>query len=405
MNTYSSLIFVVAAILLITLFACGDDTPIQGFDLTDPRTRGVVDSVIINDIAFEHTFVDTLVPTGVLGSGLLLGSINNFESRVLLRFDGIPDTLEITKAAIVLRTLSVIGDQVRTSFTASAHQVLEDWNERTVTDANFNHNVDPTPIATAEILARVERDTVPVRFPLNEQGIQLVRDWADTNDAVPNYGVLLDFSNSTFIKTFFTLATANGPKLELEVMRGANLDTVTFTASADTYLPRQLIAPPPGRLYVDHVFGSHSILKFDLSSIPRESTVNRVVMELTVDPANTFVAESQFKMEITRLLKPFSEPDSLSLDFDLRFVATFNATSSTIKVPNEFSTDQDIGRFRRIIQDWITGQVENHGLFIRTQTPGLSISRVAIVSASVNPSAAPVVKVDFSTAPTIPNRN
>jgi hypothetical protein len=395
-------------VLLAAFLACGSDTPIQGFDLSNPDSRGLVDSTAIKEIDFELTYTDSIVPTGAVSSSLLLGSFNNVESRVLLRFNAIPDTAEITKATLILRTNAIIGDEIKTAFSATVHNVLEDWNELTVTDENFHHNYDRSPIAAAEILSVTqvfdENDSLiiePVRFQFNEAGVALVNGWADTTDATPNYGMLIDFSNSTFIKSFFTVSNAaNRPLLELEVMSGSVLDTVSVPVTQDAFIARELVSLPSGPLYVDNIFGKHAIVKFDLSAIRRESTVNRAQLELTVDQAHTFISESQFSFQVMRLLKPFTEPDSIAFDFGFAALATVSSTGSKITV-----SESSLPVFRRIVQDWVTGQVENHGLLIRTNTPGQSISRVAIVAAQLNPAEAPSLRIDFSIAPSIPNQN
>lgn len=396
-------------LLFLGLLACGKDTPIQGFDLSDPNTRGEVDSTSINDIDFELTYTDTLIPAGSFSGTLLVGSFNNVETRSLLRFTAIPDTVEVRRATLILRSSNVIADEAKTSFVGSVHNVLDDWEVATVTDENFHYNFDANPIATTELLSVTEvfdeNDSLiveRVRFEFDAAGVELVNGWADTLDTVPNNGILIDFSNSNFIKGFFTrFSSLNPPVLELEVMSGATLDTISVAVSQNAYLARQLTQPVPGPLYVDHLFGNHSIVKFDLSTIPRESTINRAQMELAVDGANTFIAEAQFPLQILRLLRPFTEPDSLLVDGDFEVTATFEANTSSLTITSEQSRTV----FRRIVQDWVTGQVENHGLLIRSLTPGLSTSRLAFIGAQTDPSKAPKIVLDFSVAPTIRNSN
>lgn len=395
--------------LLAGVIACGNDMPIQGFDLANPGSRGQVDSTAIKDVEFETTYSDSFIPTGSLTTSLLLGSLNGIETRILLRFEDLPDTVEIKNAAIILSSNNVLGDEAKTSFQAFVHNVLDDWNEDTVTDANFPGNVDGAAIASAEILSVDqifdENDslvTESVRFQFDAQGVELASGWADTTDAVPNYGVLIDFANSTFIKNFFNRGnTANGPILELEVLKGTVLDTLFVTSSGDAFLARQLQTPPSGPLYVDHLFGNHSILKFNLSTVRRESTINRAFLVLTIDQANTFITESQFTLQIFRLLEPFTEPDSLSLDGSFEVTAGISPNATKVTIPGDLAQAQ----FRRMVQDWITERVENNGILIRSRTPGISISRVAFVSASLGLDDAPSLNVDLSVAPTIPTQN
>ncbi len=405
-----SRVFVWTGLLLLAgVIACSNDMPIQGFDLSNPGSRGVVDSTAIKDIDFEVTYSDSFIPTGSLSASLLLGSLNGIENRLLLRIDDIPDTVEVKKATLILVSNSVVGDQAKTSFQAFVHNVLDEWDEDTVTDANFSYNVDAAAIAAAEIVSASqvfdENDSLvaeSVRFQFDERGVELVNGWADTIDAVPNFGVLIDFDNSTFVKNFFNRGNvANHPTLELEVMKSTDLDTLVFPISADAFLAHQLAEPVTGPHYVDHLFGYHSIVKFDLSAIPRESTINRALMVLAVDRANTFITDTQFSIQVLRLLKPFTEPDSISLDFSFEATVGVSPTATTVTFPSDLTQPQ----FRRMVQDWVAGLVENNGIIIRSRTPGFSISRVAFFSTNQSSPDAPRLSIDYSIAPTISNRN
>lgn len=394
--------FIAALVWLwISFTGCSGDMPIQGFDLADPQDRGVVDSTGIENIDFAASFSDTVTPSGVLSPSLLLGAFNNVETRILVRFGNFPDSVTITKAAIVFITNRVIGSKdAKTTFPATVHRVTADWKEGTVTDENFQNAFDGSALATAEILSIVA-DTV--RFNLNSEGVQLVNDWADTTDEVENFGVLIDFSASTFVKDFFARGIAAGqPVLEIVVEKpDAPIDTMTVAVDADAFLTRRLFEPPPGPLYVDHLFTSQSVIKFDFSNIPRESTVNRVTMTLRVDQERSLFAGRTFTVQIQRLKKSFSSlsPDSLELDNDLNLIvlADISATQTLITIPSELFRPV----FRRMIQDWISERVPNHGFIFRSALPGSDISRVAIVSAEMDSTRAPKLSIDFSVAPTI----
>jgi hypothetical protein len=372
--------------------------PIQGFELSDPHDRGVVDSTGIETIDFAATFTDTVTPSGLLSASLLLGSFDNVETRMLIRFESFPDSVTVTNASMIFITNKITGSKdAKTSFQATVHRVTAEWDESKVTDENFQNAFDGSVLATAEILSIVA-DTV--RFNFNPEGVQLVNGWADTTDAVENFGVLVDFSGSTFVKDFFARSSLVGqPFLEIEFTNpDAQIDTMRVTPAADAFLARRLFEPTPGPLYVDHLFTRHSVVKFDLSDLPRESTVNRATMNLTLDLDRSLVA-GPFTLQIQRLKKSFTSlsPDSLEVDNELFVIADVTANTRSITIPSELYRSA----FGRMIQDWITERVPNHGFIFRSALPGSNIGRLAFVSAEMDSARAPKLSIDFSVAPTV----
>jgi hypothetical protein len=54
-----------------------------------------------------------------------------------------------------------------------------------------------------------------------------------------------------------------------------------------------------------------------------------------------------------------------------------------------------------LLQSWVNGFVENHGILLRTNQPGSDVSRLAIHSGKTDPTKAPRLELDLTVAPTI----
>jgi hypothetical protein len=384
--------------LIISLYGCSDDRPIQGFDLADPAERGEVINLTLSSIELEETFRDTTAATGA-SAILSLGLFDNREARILLKYENIPDTLLIVGASIVLFTRNVIGESMQ-PFTATIHQVTNDWEEFSVTDETFQNSFDANVLGTASIFPTVG-DTSAVDSLAAVEAVridfdnpQLVIDWVDSTSMVDNYGVLINFSNSNFIKDFFSINNdANQPRLELYFLRnGSERDTTFTVASADAFLVRSLTEPSVGPLYVDNVFSRQSIVKFDLSSIPRESTINKAILQLNVKRENSILTNDGVAIQIIRLAEPFIAPNVFKTD------SLFNPIVALVKESETFVSIP----IRTMLQAWTSLAVENHGFLIKTGTPGRDVSRVSFFSSAVDPSLAPKITIDYTVAPEVP---
>lgn len=394
-------------LLCFLVLACGNDKPIQGFDPDlgfEDDDLGSIKKATINTVDLEVTFEDTVSATGV--SPLLsVGKFANIGTKILLKFDAVlPDTVAILDAALVLRTSSITGEATGQTFEATVHRVTEDWSEGSVKAESFGEAFDPDPLASATILSiyRVDSaDVEAVRFDLSQQGVELVRQWADSTSGVDNFGFLIDSNNANFIKQFYAkefFSSSRAPQLELLVrFQGADSDTTLRTASiADAYLAERInpgLELPPGPLYVDHLFSRQSVIRFDLSGIPRESTINRADLIVDVQQENSVLNPNGLSLEAVILENIVTTPDSLQLS---------SAPPKLSETPRiEKSTTSIRFPIRGLLQAWVNETAENHGLLLRTATPGLDIAHVALHPCASDSSRCPRLEVDYTVPPTL----
>jgi len=394
-------------LLCFLILACGNDKPIQGFDPDlgfEDDDLGSIKKTIINSVDLQVTFEDTVTATGI--SPLLsIGKFANIDTKILLKFQALlPDTVSILDAALVLNASSITGEATGQTFQATVHRVTEDWSENRVKAENFGDAFDPNPLASTTILSVYRVDSLDievVRFDLNDEGVELVRQWADSASGVDNFGFLINSNNANFIKQFFAkeiLSSSRAPQLEMSVMiEGADSDTTLLaSAVADAYLAERIdpnLKLPTGPLYVDHLFSRQSVIRFGLSEIPKESTINRADLILDVQQGNSVLSPEGLSLEAVVLQNEVTTPDSLRLGSSpskLSATPLIRESTTSIRLP-----------IRSLLQAWVNETAENHGLLLRTTTPGLDISHVALHSCEDDSAFCPRLEVDYTVPPTI----
>jgi hypothetical protein len=234
-------------LLSLLSVACAKDQSIQGFDELDISSRrGTVAQKTIAQLSKEITFSDTLTNTGASPS-LLLGEFDLYATQILLRFrnfEGVSTAGDITAATVVLKVKSNISDDVdTTAFTVSIHEVTADWNPETVTSENFQNAFAPAPFGqdTVKYASGTDSPGVPdsLLLAFNASGLELVDRWRMDSSGENNFGILLDFSMSRFIKEFHSINSAFSnliPYLIVETTAGASVTTASVVSTADVYL-------------------------------------------------------------------------------------------------------------------------------------------------------------------------
>ncbi|MFQ5636934.1 MAG: hypothetical protein ACE5IR_02935 [bacterium] len=400
-------------ILFVGLSSCSGDLPVQGFnpdDGFDPDNKGSISNVVIGTMQ-EVAFSDTTTVTG-RSPFLLLGAFQDIETRILMKFEDIPDSMIIRTATILLRTNALLGEtNTKGRFTATVHNVMSDWGDSTVTDESFGDAYEASSIGSVEMLS-VDRgvagidsvDVETVRIELNEMGLDAIRD---TTSLFRQHGVLIDFENSTFIKEFFSQNNQSRLPQLLLTVDGDSIasDRVFVDVAEDAFIVKQLVGLPQGPLYVDNIFSHQFVIKFDLSNIPRESTINKakldfnVIPELSVLPGHTLSSTDGITVQINRLQETYNPANTIRIDSTFTpILAVVNPSDASLSLPRiEFTA-----LFRLLFQQWVSQDVENHGFVMRTFTPGFNVSRVAFGSTVNGSESGPKLELDFTVAPTNP---
>jgi hypothetical protein len=385
-----SLLFLAA---LCALFSCAKDKPIQGFEeIGDSDKRGSVNYQRLASLNLELTAQDTVVATGA-SEHILLGAVANVKSQILLKFAQISRSDSISGAAVVLRLRSNIRNAMSSAaFRASAHEVTTEWQENAITFAEFGNGFTPAVLGEAEVTDPA--DTVSgegeVRIALSEAGLAALRRWRA--DSTTNNGMLLDSENASFIAEFYArerFFAENVPFLQVIFTDSSVIDTVA--AVADAYLQREAQPVSAGPLYVDNGFLHHCVLQFDLSALPRESTINRANLVLNVDNDSSIRPDNQFELQIVQLNSEFTS------------LADVDFSSAPLIAAAVLLSDSDVltVSIRDFMTGWVNQLTENHGILIMTALAGSDVARIAFHSTSTDSLLSPGIELDYAVAPTI----
>ncbi len=378
-------------LVILFVFGCRSDSSIDGFNLlSNPNDVGVVDSAIVVT-SLQATFDDTVASTGS-SQFLEIGQSGNIRAYSLLKFDAISDTATILSAKLILNTNTLFSEGSNKSiFTATVHQIVEDWQETTV-----NYEIRPDFIQSAlsnttivsTAAAASESDslfTETITFAFDNSGIALLETWQDTLNS--NFGVYINHQNSNFIKEFFSdNSSINQPRLELEIENSKGKDTVLVVASEGAFIVEPLVPLRDGPLFIDNLFTNATVLKFDLSSISKETVVNNAVFKINFIDDLSVIKASGFTFRIDLLAEEFTGQKNVEID------STFSPIIDIIN-PAE---NPSIVSINRILQFWLTEDFENYGILIRAFSPGSDISKVALHSNSTEPTFAPRIEVIVS---------
>lgn len=386
--------FLVVNLMLISILlvlGCRSDKSIAGFDLvSNPNSIGSVDSTIILT-SIQATFDDTVSSTGA-SQFLEIGQSGNIKTYSLLKFDSISDTARILAAKLIFNTNTLFSEgSSKSTFTASVHQISENWQEATVTyetRPDFDQSaLSSTTIVSAAASASGADSlfTETITFEFENSGIALVESWQDTLNE--NFGFFINHENSSFIKEFFSENSGiSQPRLELEIENSKGRDTVLVVASEGAFIVEQVSPLRDGPLYIDNLFTNATVLKFNFSTIPRETVVNNAVLKLYFIEDLSVIKASGFTFRIDLLAEPFTGLESVKID------STFSPILDIINPGVNPSTVS----MNRVLQFWLTEDFENHGILIRALSPGSDISKVALHSVKTDSALAPKIEAIVS---------
>ncbi len=404
-------LFVFLLFDLLFFLACSKDTPISGN--TDLINRDELGNVLQSSIKAR---MDSTAGKAINTSGssfLFLGSYKDVESRVLLRFDPLPDSGTVVAARLRLPAEETTGQTG--SFNATVHQVTTPWKTSEVVWGENDFPVQFNPaMDTRQIVATVADTTDTIAFNLNPQ---VVARWfsslsvsnRDTN------GVLLQASSAAFIKAFPSRSNSlRQPFLEVTTRtRIANRDTTITarrSATASVFVFKRLTPLPAQRLHVGNGESLQSILSFDLrtfipDTLPKSATISRATLSLQVDAANSVFVDSDDIMSLTLYvdLREFGLDTLQSVDFfqapldSLLFFQSATTGAKSTSIQFDVTT---------LVQRWVlTPPAERNppqsygNFYLLPDFPSLLLSRAAFYSRENSEPLAPKLKIEYTTPP------
>lgn len=347
----------VCLIILVAVSSCSDDPTL----LNSPDPSSFVHTgIVIRDTTVEaisDSSFKKAVPT--IARQTIVGRFGDYVALTALQFlqGSLPirDTVQVLSARLRLRAVSWFGDSTAPlGFTV--HRISRGWtptslNWDSVHAAGFYEETPTRGTYSGPIMSDSE-------YVYMQLDTAMVREWFATSTYAANYGILLVPNAGTTVARGFTpfsiLDSAQFyPRLEVisRGVIGGVQDTIRDSVGFSTFVANiNNLNSNPALLYAQAGVVYRSILRFDVSGIPRGATIASAELTLARDPAtsrfNKFIRDTVVAIHVLR-------------DND---VSIFEAQGSFGRRKAETATMFSFDA-RHAVQLWL--RETNHGLVLR----------------------------------------
>ncbi len=295
---------IVAPAALLLAGGTGNDTSPVGVELLPGNALGGLRVVVTTGFAQAIDFAVFPVEreeSDRLTSALEWPTAQDFESRVIMRFD--VTAIDSLATTTILRdpVLRLVFAEVEEEVTFTVHRVTNPWNEEAATWDRRDFGVpwdtpggdfDPAPLArftltplppdtAATDTTAARPDSVKVPLPL-----ELVEGWR--TGTIPSHGLILLQETPGAVVDFVSRGLQglnfNGPLIQVtaEVPNGP-IAALSLLATEDIFLPIDRSQFPPGGIVVRGVEPPRrALLEPTLEGVPAGSTIAAVRLVLTI---------------------------------------------------------------------------------------------------------------------------
>lgn len=287
--------------LSVFVTGCADEPSSLGLDfIVDTGSVVLFDS---NVDTMQITSTNRKVYTNTSGSvNLMVGKERNYDSKALLKFRNLDTGYAnaiVNSAKLILKYNNYYFPATQSDslgqISFDVFKILKELDLGKITIDSVNNNTFGT-VSQGNYTGSPTSDSQEVSISLNTT---MVKDWlkhaSDSGYSVKNYGIVLSPGNSSnVIKAFYSSASLVSnvlkPELYVIVTRNNDIDTLRYDATATLSLVNNpSIAQSNEYFYLQAGIAYIQILKFDMSNIPTNATINDVQLYLTLDPANSVI--------------------------------------------------------------------------------------------------------------------
>ena len=383
-------------IAFLTVLACKNDQFLpSGYETLERENLGSVETR-----TFTATRVGEYWQNVQAGArpGLLLGEYNGYRAHVLLRFYpyfSLDSTDTINSAELVLEQFQHFGEG--DSLIVNAYPNIDaDWFERSVTFDFARDNYDVSqPVSR---LAFSTDDSSQIRAPFSSE---IVKEWVDLNDR--NTGILLTMEpNAPFMVGLYAEEFEGLGEAYLHIAytdADGVQDTIQVSALYDVSLfeftpqrPENELLTDVNRFSVDNLHGFQSLVEFDISEIPLESTVHQAYLSLHVDLDASSTRSEGMAITANIVKDSLWTPESMVVDS----VVTASTVAHGDWEKVEFYEELATLNMSSIVQLWTLGLNQNYGFLINSAESGLDPSHITFISDLQDTLRAPKLVVTYS---------
>ena len=355
------MLLIFAGIVTLTLYSCNDNPTSVGSNLLKNDFINVNQADSYKDsLKQSSSFYKNTIPLGE-SSTLLLGKNANVQSSVLMRFllyfdDSVKTDYSNNKVSIISAKVNLtptsptytFGDSTA-PFNFSVYSVTSNW-----TSAGFDSDSLSSLIYnTSNLSSNLQVTDSATSFDLN---LSVVNNWMkeiiDSTFADDNGIYLLPSADTKKVMGYMALSASYSLATSLTLVlqkSGVYTDTLTFYPAQDISVISS--TPPAGSnedIFVQGGVVYNSKLWFDVSSVPKNSIINRAELILTVDSSSTITGSNYNNSLYVYFLQ-----DSTTNVFD---------TTRTYLLSNVSNTFD--GNITSYVQSWVDNS-SNQGLLVQ----------------------------------------
>lgn len=369
------------ASLAFTMTGCSEKAknPV-GFGLVEDDNHWQTSQVVIEDVLADSCL--TLSTGAGDGYHLLIGSWEGQETRSLLLFEELPDTLlwPLIEAKLILTSYSQANED---SLIITAHSLQSGWQEEDVT---WEHpwiaaggDFESEAIAEGSY-ALISADGLELNF--TGAGVQLVQGWlqGQTNNGLILRAADLQENNLKYFYTTNTLVYS--PRLELTFSISDTSDTtVSAEASQDAFIVQLAASQDEDLLCVSDGTVRRSWIHFDVSTVPESVFVNKASLALSV---------SEFSAPLNSMtIAAYQVTDLETLAFSPGAAGSANLFSGKELLEINLTG---------LVQSWIKG-IQNAGLILKVPTEYNDLSRALFFTSLADSLQRPRLTILYTTSP------
>ncbi|MBN1348608.1 DNRLRE domain-containing protein [candidate division KSB1 bacterium] len=396
--------FIIVILMVIFIAGCEHSKQMpNAYELVENEKHlaGTFNSVI--KLPIQQTYYADEIATGY-ASYLFLGNSQAFQSYILLRFDfaEVPDSSVVRSARLILSATDILGT-TGNDFPATMYNVssaLADWAEGTIVWSEFNDQIDsplmnePIQISSAlDSNYAVSSDTLKLRkdiFKVNVGSIINADSSVDSNLSRTGFCIRADDLNpGNFLVQYHSSESAYTdlvPVLELITVKASSADTTLLTPSHDTFVVQSKPVDGTECLYTGQGSPYRSLLKFDLSDLENNVTINRAYLKMVLNENKSQFTNSALPgIKLFPLVSWPDSPESAEVDS--------SSSAGTIGTTNGDTMTVEINQ---LVQDWVAEVEPNYGILVRALDEGYGLYRAAFYGDMIDTTFAPQLVIKYS---------
>ncbi len=367
---YRKLLFILIGLTSFIFYSCNNNPTSAGLGLLKNDYINVkqIDSNT-DSLKQISTNFKRSTPLGI-SSNILVGSNSNVQSSSLIQFSIVLDdsvkqdllagNVNVVSSNIYLYPVYTFGD-TNSVMDFSVHKVLNSWNPNSIDGDNASSiSFEQSDLSSG----RTFTDSL-VSFTMDNS---VVTSWlkyaSDTTTQPAVYGIyLIPSSNSKKVMGFqaLSIGASNPSTLHVVLQKpGVYQDTLTFYPIQDaSVVTGSLPNISSEEFAVQGGLTVNSKLWFDVSSIPKNTVINRALLTLTIDSTASIVGTDLTSTLDVRLFQ-----DTVNITYDTTQVFTLARSGNTFQgdITNYVQSWIDTGNNLGILLQ-VTGQEGNLDLF------------------------------------------